>query len=71
MRELADDERDRKTNAEDVNDELGEEGFGRKRTLGRAGEWDDDAAHYQMDSAAVDDATEEWRVDEGRQLAAD
>ena len=65
MRELAYDERDRQADTEDVNDELGEEGFGRKRTLGRGGERDDDAAHYQMDNAAVDDATEEWRVDEG------
>ena len=71
MRELAYDERDRKTDAEDVNDELGEEGLGRKRTLGRSGEGDDDAAHHQMDGAAVDDTTEEWRVDESRQLAAD
>jgi len=69
--ELADDERDGKTDAEDVNDQLGEEGFGRERTLGRGGDRDDDAAHHQMNGAAVDDAAEKWRVDEGRQLAAD
>ena len=54
-----------------MNNELSEEGLGRKRTLGRAGEWDDDPAHHQMDGAAVNDATEKRRIDEGRQLAAD
>ena len=54
-----------------MNDELGQEGFGRKRTLWRGGEWDDDSAHHQVDRTAVDDATEEWRLDEGRQFAAD
>lgn len=54
-----------------MNDQLGEEGFGREFALWRGGERDDDATHHQVNRTAIDNTAEQWTVDEGRQLAAE
>ena len=46
LRVVAYDERDWQANAEDVNDQLGEKGFSRKRAFWCGGKRNDDAAHH-------------------------
>jgi len=50
---MAYDKCDRDTNADDVNDELGDEGFGGKFSFWRGGERDHNSTHYQMNRGAV------------------
>ena len=70
-RETTYDECDWQADTEDMNDQLGEEGFGREFALWRGGERYDDATHYPMNRAAIDNTAEQRIVDEGRQLSTD
>jgi hypothetical protein len=51
-----------------VNDQLEEEGFGGELALGGGREWEDDAAHHEMDGDAVEGAAEEWMFDKKEKL---